>query len=272
MDDTLKLFEIENIKTPLHEIKDLSCMFIQTSCGYSPHGEFVFTTTSTREGKTKDSGSLLFFNSENLELMYKIEYSDFGAVACVWHPKLDQILVGFTNGTCKIYYDPRSSVRGALLCATRPVKRSRANEVVKEEMIIAPLALEMFQPRGEEGEEKEITEWRIKRVLRMQSGKKKPEFRKPAEMPMSGGSAGGRLAKAGGTLHSYIAKELGTSKNQTFTNDKDVRAAILRHAEAAEKEPLYINKAYKRTQPVPIFQEPEEEEEEPEYKVPRLNA
>lgn len=130
----------------------------------------------------------------------------------------------------------------------------------------------MFQPRGEEGEEKEITEWRLKRVLRMQSGRQKPQFRKPAEMPMSGHSAGGRVAKAGGTLHSYIAKELGTSKNQTFIKDEDVRASILRHAEAAEEEPLYVAKAYKRTQPKPIFQEEEEEEDEPQYKVSKLNS
>ena len=88
----------------------------------------------------------------------------------------------------------------------------------------------MFQPRGEEGEEKEITEWRIKKFLRMQSKSKKPQFRKPAENPMTGPSklffkiglinpniisgAGGRVAKSGGTLHSYIAQQLGTSRNK----------------------------------------------------------
>uniref|UniRef100_A0A914Z3L2 Uncharacterized protein n=2 Tax=Panagrolaimus superbus TaxID=310955 RepID=A0A914Z3L2_9BILA len=272
MDDTLKLFNLEKFKEPVHEVKNLPCMFVQSSCGYSPHGEFVFTTTSGREGKGKDTGGLLFFNSSNLELQYRIEYDDTGAVSCSWHPKLDQILVGLSDGTCRIYYDPRSSIRGALLCATRPVKRVRTNEVVKEEMIIAPLALEMFQPRGEEGEEKDVTEWRLRRVLRMQSGRKKPQFRKPAEMPMQGTSAGGRLAKSGGTLHSYIAQELGKSQNQTFIQDEDVRASILRHADAAEKEPLYISKAYKRTQPVPIFAEDEEEDNEPEYKVSKPNS
>lgn len=48
--------------------------------------------------------------------------------------------------------------------------------------------MEMFQPQGEDGEEKELTEWRIKKLLRMQSNSKRPEFRKPAEMPMSGPS------------------------------------------------------------------------------------
>jgi hypothetical protein len=42
----------------------------------------------------------------------------------------------------------------------------------------------MFQPRGEEGEEKEVTEFRIKKYLRMQEESQRPQFRKPAEMPM----------------------------------------------------------------------------------------
>lgn len=46
----------------------------------------------------------------------------------------------------------------------------------------------MFQARGEEDEEKDVTEWRLKRYLRMLSNRKRPQFRKPAEMPMSGPS------------------------------------------------------------------------------------
>ena len=34
----------------------------------------------------------------------------------------------------------------------------------------------MFQPRGEEGEEKEVTEWRIKKFLRMQNNTKAIRF------------------------------------------------------------------------------------------------
>jgi hypothetical protein len=114
----------------------------------------------------------------------------------------------------------------------------------------------MFQPRGEEGEEKEVTEYRIKKYLRMQENSQRPQFRKPADMrefnslvisicspkyvfsAMSGGSAGGRIAKSGGTLHSYIAQQLGTARNADFLTDKDVRGSILRHAE--EVRTLYI--------------------------------
>lgn len=113
--------------------------------------------------------------------------------------------------------------------------------------------------------------------------------------------SGGRVAASGGTLHSYIAKQVGTKRNRDFLADTDVRASILRHAEEvcclrillvfthprsvflfpvlylqAGKNPYYVTKAYLKNQPVTIFQEkttaPEEEEEtdkelEPLYKI-----
>lgn len=43
--------------------------------------------------------------------------------------------------------------------------------------------------------------------------------------------------------------------------DEDPREAILKHADAAVKEPFYIAPAYAETQPETIFQESDEEEE-----------
>uniref|UniRef100_A0A914BW91 Gastrulation defective protein 1 n=1 Tax=Acrobeloides nanus TaxID=290746 RepID=A0A914BW91_9BILA len=241
LDDTMKLFELKNFKQPLQTATDLPNLFPQTDCGFSPHGEFIFTGTSTKS-KAGESGSLLFFNSDNFDLLYRINFDS--SVSC-W-----------------------------------PVRRARESEVIKEDLILSPLTLDMFQARGEEDEEKEVTEWRLKRYLRMLSNNKRPQFRKPAEMPMSGPSMGGRIAASGGTLHSYIAKEIGVQTNKALQpqQDEDVRTAILKHADAAEKDPQFITKAYRKTQPKPIFQEkttaPEEEQEDedlmPMYKVARL--
>lgn len=166
------------------------------------------------------------------------------------------MLVGLSDGTCRLYYDLSSSVRGALQCVSRPIRRARETEVVKDELILArklrkslryckflALTLEMFQAKGEDDEEKEVTEWRLRRYLRQISNKSRPDFRKPAQMPLDGPSAHGRIGQSGGTLHSYIAQELGVQKNKTLQQeDEDVRAAILKHAEDAEKDPMYITK------------------------------
>lgn len=49
---------------------------------------------------------------------------------------------------------------------------------------------------------------------------------------------------------------------QDRTRDEDPREAILRHADAAEKNPMWIAPAYQATQPVSIFNMAEEDEED----------
>ena len=44
--------------------------------------------------------------------------------------------------------------------------------------------------------------------------------------------------------------------------DEDPREAILKHADAAVKDPFYIAPAYAETQPQTIFHESDEEEED----------
>uniref|UniRef100_A0AAF5PLI8 WD_REPEATS_REGION domain-containing protein n=1 Tax=Wuchereria bancrofti TaxID=6293 RepID=A0AAF5PLI8_WUCBA len=275
LDGTLKLWQLEAFNKPCHVVEDLKNEFISTDCGFAPHGEMVYTGTSFDDENGSD-GMLAFFDSKSFDLIYRITYPNLSCIRISWQPKINQILVGLSDGSLRLYYDPISSLRGALLCVSRPLRRARQQEVIREELVLSPLTLEMFQPRGEEGEEKEVTTWRLKKYLRMMDNRLRPDFRKPADMPMSGPSSGGRVAASGGTLHSYIAKQVGTKRNRDFLADTDVRASILRHAEEAEKNPYYVTKAYLKNQPVTIFQEkttaPEEEEEtdkelEPLYKI-----
>lgn len=44
--------------------------------------------------------------------------------------------------------------------------------------------------------------------------------------------------------------------------DEDPREAILKYADVAAKEPKYIAPAYAQTQPEPVFQKSDSEEEE----------
>ncbi|EPB66262.1 WD domain, G-beta repeat protein [Ancylostoma ceylanicum] len=230
------------------------------SCCYSMDGKLIAAGC--------DDGSIQVWKYGNLYSCTRID----------WHPKLNQILVGLSDGTLRIYYDQKLSTRGVMTCITKPIRRNRASEFVREEMILSPLTLEMFQPRGEEGEEKEVTGFRLKKYLRMRDNQQRPQFRKPADVPI-GRSANGRVVASGGSLHSYVAQQIGTMKNKTFMEDTDVRTSILRHAEEAAKNPMYVDLAYKKTQPKPIFQEkttaPEEEEPDtelqPVFKMPRLN-
>ncbi len=64
--------------------------------------------------------------------------------------------------------------------------------------------------------------------------------------------AGGRIASHGGTLSSYIVKNIALQKVSAVREDP--REALLKHAKAASEDPYWISPAYAQTQPKPIFQ------------------
>lgn len=77
---------------------------------------------------------------------------------------------------------------------------------------------------------------------------------------------GGRVASSGGTLSSYVIRNLGLSKR--VEDDQDPREAILKYAKEAEEDPYWIAPAYKKTQPKPIYSSTsgQNDDEEPEAK------
>lgn len=90
------------------------------------------------------------------------------------------------------------------------------------------------------------------------------------EPPVSGPGRGGRVAAHGGTLSSFIVKNIALDK----TDDSNPRQAILRHAQEASDNPYWVAPAYTLTQPEPMFaeesEEDEEAEKEPEWKKRKI--
>lgn len=82
-------------------------------------------------------------------------------------------------------------------------------------------------------------------MLRAVRNADKPSTKSKApEPPVTGPGAGGRLGAAGGTLHSYIARQLGM--RQKVDDEEDPREAILKFAKDAEENPYWIAPAYKK--------------------------
>ena len=69
---------------------------------------------------------------------------------------------------------------------------------------------------------------------------------------MSGAGSGGRIGVHGGTLSSYIVKNIALQKPPA--QKEDSRAILLSYQEKCEEEPFWVAPAYKQNQPVPIFQ------------------
>uniref|UniRef100_A0A4W3GKW2 Uncharacterized protein n=1 Tax=Callorhinchus milii TaxID=7868 RepID=A0A4W3GKW2_CALMI len=57
-------------------------------------------------------------------------------IRCLWHPKLNQIMVGTGNGQAKVYYDPVRSQRGAKLCVVKTKHKVKQSQAVTQDYII----------------------------------------------------------------------------------------------------------------------------------------
>jgi hypothetical protein len=92
-----------------------------TDCCYSPDDNLIITGTSVQ--RRCGRGKLVFFDCRNFQKVYEIEVMDASVIRCLWHPKLNQIMVGTGNGLAKVYYNPNKSQKGAMLCAIKPNKK-----------------------------------------------------------------------------------------------------------------------------------------------------
>ncbi|XP_046717362.1 WD repeat-containing protein 70 isoform X1 [Silurus meridionalis] len=256
-DDTLKTWDIRNFKKPLNVATGLCSYFPMTDCCFSPDDKLLVTGTSVK--RDQGNGKLVFFDRESFKKVYEIEVASTSVVRCLWHPKLNQIMVGTGSGLAKVYYDPVKSQRGAKLCVVKSKSKEKQAETLTQDYIITPHALPMFREARQRSTKKQLEKDRLDPV----------KSHKP-EPPVSGPGRGGRVAAHGGTLSSFIVKNIALDK----TDDSNPREAILRHAKDAAENPYWVAPAYKKTQPNPLFAEEESEDEdankEPEWKKRKI--
>lgn len=75
---------------------------------------------------------------------------------------------------------------------------------------------------------------------------------KRPDLPISGAGSGGRIGVHGGTLSSYIVKNIALRKPPS--QKEDSRAILLSYQEKCEEDPYWVAPAYNNTQPKPVFQ------------------
>lgn len=250
-DETLKLWDLRKLKTPVHAFSGLPTTHSETACCFSPDESLILTGTSAQRDGT--GGALLFFDVNKLQLVRRI--GTVGSVVAVhWHARLNQIFMGTgdkSGGCVRGLYDPTLSERGVLLCAARKPRAKDPLDFEAPLVIHTPHALPMFK------EAKQIRKRKSERDHDDAVKYHKPEVGSSAAT--LGRGAAGLIGKTGGTLLTqYILKNHGMLKNPA---EEDIRAAILRH-EAHADEFAAHTAAYNKTQPKKIFAEEEKEEVE----------
>lgn len=220
---------------------------------FSPDDSMIITGESLQKGQTH--GRILFYDKSNFEVVNEIKVTNSHVIKTLWHPKLNQIFVGCGNGIVKAYYDSKRSLRGAKLCVVKTHHKQNHIEMMSTQQIITPHALPLFRQDRPKSVRKQMEKDRLDPV----------KSRRP-DLPITSGQ-GGRVVSSGGTLSSYVIRNLGLSKR--IEDDQDPREAILKFAKEAEENPYWIAPAYKKTQPKTIFQA-EGGDSGPSNKKPKL--
>ncbi|XP_057368195.1 gastrulation defective protein 1 homolog [Daphnia carinata] len=255
-DSTLKLWDIRQPKSPVHSVGDLFSRFSMTNCAFSPNDQLLLTGTSFLKGES--GGKVVFLDRNTFERVHEIDVPKAHVVRTLWHPKLNQIIVGAGDGNIHLYYDTAKSHNGAKLCLGKP-KKIRPHEMMSTVRVITPHALPMFR------EDKPRSTRRA-----MEKARKDPLLSKQPDLPIGNKGSGGRVATSGSTLSSYIVRNLGIASR--IEDEGNPREAILRHASAAAANPYWVSPAYSKTQPKPIWApENNDGDEEPDAKKGKLN-
>ncbi|XP_055831250.1 uncharacterized protein LOC129900323 [Solanum dulcamara] len=250
-DGSLKVWDLRQMKEPLRVFDDLPNNYAQTNIAFSPDEQLFITGTSVEKDGTT-GGMLCFFDRGKLELVSRVGISPaYSVVQCAWHPRLNQIFatVGDKHeGGTHILYDPTLSERGALVCVARAPRKKSVDDFQAEPVIHNPHALPLFRDQPSRKRQRE-------KVLKDPLKSHKPE------LPITGPGFGGRVGSTKGSLLTqYLLKQGGLIKETWM--EEDPREAILKHADAAAKDPKFIAPAYADTQPEPLFAEPDAEEED----------
>ncbi|CAH1119828.1 unnamed protein product [Phaedon cochleariae] len=248
-DETMKLWDLRKFKEAVHQVGDLFTRYDTTDAIFSPNDALVATGVSLKKGEK--TGTILFYDTSSFSLVRRLTIPEAThTIKLCWHPKLNQIFVGTGSGLVKCFYDDRRSMRGATLCAVKTHRKAQHSEIVSTTQVITPHALPLFRQERRKTSRKQMEKDRLDPV----------KSRRP-DLPITSGQ-GGRVASSGGTLSSFVIRNLGLSKR--VEDDQDPREAILKYAKEAEENPYWITPAYKSTQPKACTSKFVEEEEKEE--------
>ncbi|EOD05170.1 hypothetical protein EMIHUDRAFT_453702 [Emiliania huxleyi CCMP1516] len=214
-DGCLKLWDTRRLDAPLAAWGDLPALLPMTGCDFSPDGS--------------------------------VEVDGASVVPLLWHPRLNQIVIGNADGKAYTLYDPTVSEKGALFCSVKAAPKrgmlSYSGEGFSKAMqIITPHALPMYREENDDHRKKR------------QKDRADPLKSRKPEQVLTGPGHNGKLSV--GYQQALLATMSGGTSGLTGTKDKiaafqneDPREELLKYAKIAEEQPLYVTPAYSHNQP-----------------------
>nr|CAG4708323.1 unnamed protein product [Naegleria fowleri] len=290
---SLRIFDIRAMNQPVSICSNLPNYFENSNCVESPLGNYIACVTSCTS--EKDHGHLMIYDYKSDEIVKRLDLGEgVSGIQLRWHPIINQIFVAASDHCITGYYDTgdgdsrsghghgdtgggggssdsigdtgdgdsRSgghghggddenpsmihSIRGLVTSMSRGIKKKNIDQAIMlQPQIIAPFASGNRNRPLRKGSKKQI----------QQQQQQDAKYHKPTNQPPQGPGFGGRINDS---FTHFLMKGMGVIHQQS--EHENAREAILRHAEQAEKNPLFIAPAYQLTQPKPIFAQDDENE------------
>ncbi|KAF6259467.1 WD40 repeat-like protein [Scenedesmus sp. NREL 46B-D3] len=254
-DGSLKLWDLRAFKSPLAAWDDLPTNYATTNVTFSPDERLLLTGTGAvgpaAAAAGGGGGAVVFVDVRELKEVRRVGMPS-SVAAVKWHGRLNQIFAGVGDkrgGATRVLYDTTTSERGALLAVGRAPRQASMFDAGLPLVIKTPHALPMY--KEDTGRKRSRDKARMDPI----------KSRKPDPGATAGLGRAGRIGATGGTLLTqHLLKTRG--KLQSVDTEMDPREAILRHANTKDDQISMLTAAYAKTQPKPVFAEPESEEED----------
>lgn len=190
---------------PLAACAGVPTLSAHANVAFNPDGTIICIPVAESGNRTDEAspiieGKLNFFKlseaPQKSKLLLSYRTGDSGPIIVKWHHKLNQIFVGFADGSSTVFYDPKISTKGALIPSSKAGKRedslsnllnSRApsGSAGVSGDIVTPFSLPLYR------DEKQPSESKRRRLDRKDPLKSKEPERPATGKHKIGGHAGG---------------------------------------------------------------------------------
>jgi len=245
-DNTMKLWDLRKYNKPIKIFNNLPNNSYKTEICLSPDEDYVLTGTSVINSKNKkeneiEYGKVKIFSTINHELINSYDISPNNSVISLkWRKKINQILVGTTDGYVNIYFSPPNISNGGIINSIfkRPKEYKEKQDIYNAPMpIITPVQLPLF-------EEKEFSrKTYLEKIGAIQEEEDDNLIGAKNYKPFSSS----KPAKHN-TLTQHIFKNL----NKAIYEEGDPQEQLNKFG-GNKGEGIWIEKAYKNTQPKEIL-------------------
>lgn len=259
-DRQMALFDVRLPKKALWRVDDLhvshpstGCGFVQGRVGMPPEAEetavpakdtlLAYTAVGAQPESGVPGGVAVVDCASGSRVAMLPLAAGIGAVSVLWHTRINQIIVGQSDGAVRMFYRPDSSRNGVMSALGKRAKK-RFEGAGPMAAIHLPNAHEAFAEPASRKRQFEKDRQDARKTKRPDVGSKQ------VLNALRDSKATARKLGSGGQEVVERLIESGDLMKRSFRAE-DPREALLRYAD--KDGPSVVSQAYAKTQPVPVF-------------------